>query len=75
MEQRKSRGKVDVEPAVLDVRGLREFLGRTVGLSTLYKAIREGKIPHRRLGARILISRRQLLAWLESEGSADTTGS
>ena len=71
MEQRKSRAKGEVEPAVLDVRGLRQFLGQTVGLSALYKALREGKIPHRRLGAQILISRRQLLAWLEGGESAN----
>jgi excisionase family DNA binding protein len=65
MARPKARQNNGTEPAVLDVKGLRDFLGGTVALSTIYKALREGRIPHRRLGNRILISRRQLLEWLE----------
>jgi excisionase family DNA binding protein len=65
MVRRKARQNSSTEPAVFDVKGLRDFLGGTVALSTLYKALRAGRIPHRRLGNRILISRRQVVEWLE----------
>ena len=65
MARQKARQNNATEPAVFDVKGLRDFLGGTVALSTLYKALRAGRIPHRRLGNRILISRRQVVDWLE----------
>jgi excisionase family DNA binding protein len=65
MPGRKARQNTEIEPAVLDVRGLQAFLGDTVCLGTIYKALREGQIPHRRIGSRILIPKHTLIEWLE----------
>ncbi|MGC8733299.1 MAG: helix-turn-helix domain-containing protein [Halothiobacillaceae bacterium] len=45
---------------------LRE-LGGAVGRSSIYKALKLGLLPSRRLGRRILISRARFEAWLEGE--------
>jgi excisionase family DNA binding protein len=39
---------------------------------TLYAAAGRGEIPHRRLGRRLLFSRRALMAWLAGAGLRDT---
>jgi excisionase family DNA binding protein len=65
MPGRKSTKNAEIEPAVLDVKGLQAFLGGAVCLGTLYKALREGRIPHRRIGSRILIPKQRLIEWLE----------
>lgn len=46
-----------------------KFLG--VDQGTLYKAAREGKIPHRRIGRRVVFSRDALLQWLTGMGTAE----
>lgn len=46
------------------------LLNGVVGRSTFYKAVREGWLPSKRFGKRIIISRRRLLEWLEGEDVA-----
>jgi excisionase family DNA binding protein len=38
----------------------------SIGRNTLYRFIREGRIPHIRLGRKILIPRSALERWLEN---------
>jgi excisionase family DNA binding protein len=38
---------------------------------TLYAAINRGEIPHRRVGRRILFSRRALMLWLDGANPQD----
>ena len=39
-----------------------------VGRKSIYNAVRENRIPYRRLGRRILFSRQAIMAWLQSQG-------
>jgi excisionase family DNA binding protein len=36
-----------------------------VGRNSLYEAIRRDEVPHRRIGRKILLSRRAIMRWLE----------
>ena len=54
------------EPEVMDADDLAVFLG--VDRKTVYDYANRGDIPHRRLGKRLLFSRRHVLAWLGQEG-------
>ena len=38
-----------------------------MGINQFYAAIREGKIPHLRIGKSIRIPRKKFIAWLEGE--------
>lgn len=49
----------------MDVKQTASFLN--VSAWTVYEYCRQGVIPHRRIGRRILISRSILLAWLNDE--------
>lgn len=46
-----------------------------VGRAGIYAAVRAGDVPHRRIGKRVLFSRRALQRWLahEGEGTAVAT--
>lgn len=46
-----------------------------VGRAAIYRAVRTGDVPHRRIGKRVLFSRRALQRWLahEGEGTAVAT--
>jgi len=46
------------------------LLNGVIGRSTFYKAVREGWLPSKRFGKRIIISRRRLIDWLENEDAA-----
>jgi excisionase family DNA binding protein len=46
------------------------LLNGVVGRSTFYKAVREGWLPSKRFGKRIIISRRRLIEWLEGTDAA-----
>lgn len=46
---------------------LRDYFQGCVSESKLRQAIREGKIPHARIGARILIRETALDAWMEEQ--------
>lgn len=50
-------------PEVLDVNEAAALLG--VSRWTLYGAVNRGDVPCRRLGRRMLFSRRALMRWLE----------
>ena len=52
---------------VLTAREAAAFLG--VSPWTLYAAANRGDVPHRRIGRRMLFSRRALLLWLEGASS------
>jgi hypothetical protein len=65
MERKTVARKIDTNQPVLSVEGALALLGGTVSRSMLYKSLKLGLIPHRRLGKRILIGRERLLAWIE----------
>lgn len=50
---------------VLTVDGVAELLG--VHKQTVYDYAGMGQLPHRRLGRRLIFSRRAILAWLAHE--------
>lgn len=43
------------------------LLGPAISRGTFYAAIKAGRVPHVRLGKRILIPRARFLAWLNGE--------
>ena len=53
---------------VLSVTEVADWLG--VNRKTIYEAAGRGKIPHRRLGKRLLFSRGALLTWLGCKDSS-----
>ena len=59
--------KIGVDRSILTVDDALHLLDGAVGRSTLYKALRLGLLPHKRLGRRILISRTRLMQWLEDD--------
>ena len=59
--------KIGVDRSILTVDDALHLLDGAVGRSTLYKALRLGLLPHKRLGRRILISRARLMQWLEGD--------
>lgn len=52
---------------VLQVNEVAELLG--VHPRTVYDKANAGEIPHRRLGRRLLFSRRAILAWVEGKAA------
>jgi excisionase family DNA binding protein len=62
--------KIDTERTVLTVDDALALLGGAVGRSTLYKNLRAGVIPHRRIGKKILIPRTRFMEWLYAEQPA-----
>jgi excisionase family DNA binding protein len=52
------------EPDILTVEEAAEYL--RIKRSTVYKWVRQGKIPFHRVGASIRFSRRILLEWIEN---------
>lgn len=56
-------GPAPVLPPVFSVRQAAAYLG--VSAWTVYEYCRQGAIPHRRVGRRILIGREALRRWLE----------
>lgn len=48
---------------VYTVREAAEYL--KIGRITLYKLVREGRIPHRKVGGQIRFSKNQLQQWIE----------
>lgn len=57
---------------VLSVREAADYLG--VGVWTVYEYCRQGVIPHRKVGRRILIARRALEGWLAAGGERSAGG-
>jgi excisionase family DNA binding protein len=55
------------EPEVMNADQLAAFLG--VNKDTVYDYANAGKIPHRRLGRRLLFSRAAILAWLQGNNA------
>jgi excisionase family DNA binding protein len=66
--------KIGVDRSILTVDDALHLLDGAVGRSTLYKALRLGLLPHKRLGRRILISRTRLMQWLEDDYRPEPTG-
>ena len=62
------------DPVVLTVDETLQLLRGTVGRSSLYKYLRAGVIPHRRVGKKILILKSSLMAWLEGADSRPQPG-
>lgn len=54
---------MSAEPEVLTVPQVAELLG--LSTKTVYDHAGAGNIPHRRVGRRLLFSRRAILRWLE----------
>jgi len=59
--------KIGVDRSILTVDDALHLLDGAVGRSTLYKALKLGLLPHKRLGRRILISRARLMQWLDDD--------
>jgi excisionase family DNA binding protein len=59
--------KIGVDRSILTVDDALHLLDGAVGRSTLYKALKLGLLPHKRLGRRILISRARLMQWLNDD--------
>lgn len=55
---------------VLTVPEVAQVMGLSEGL--IYQAIREGGLPHRRIGRRIIVPRAALHRWLLSAGEEST---
>ncbi len=55
------------DPEVMNAEQAAAFLG--VDRKTIYDYANRGRIPHRRLGKRVLFSRTALVAWLSGECS------
>lgn len=53
------------QPECMDVKEAAAFLN--VSAWTVYEYCRQGIIPHRRIGRRVLISRSALLTWFKDE--------
>ena len=51
------------DPDVLSAEEVAKLLG--IGRNGVYDAAGRGELPHRRVGKRLLFSRRALLEWLE----------
>jgi excisionase family DNA binding protein len=66
--------KNEISAAVLTVDMALDLLGGSLGRSSLYKYLRAGLIPHRRIGKKILIPRARLLEWLEGNDSRPQPG-
>jgi len=61
-------GKVDQPRHVYTVAtALTEYFQGAIGESKLREAIRQGKIPHSRIGARIILREESLDAWLSEQ--------
>jgi excisionase family DNA binding protein len=50
----------------LDVRAAAAYLCTTA--KAVYTMVERGKLPHHRAGGRLLFDRRELRAWVETEG-------
>jgi excisionase family DNA binding protein len=61
--------KIDTERPVLTVQDALALLGGSLGRSSLYKALRAGVIPSKRIGKKFLIPKQRFLGWLEGEES------
>ncbi len=57
------------DPDVLVAPEAANLLG--VSVWSLYAAVNRNELPHRRLGRRLLFSRRALMRWLEGAGQRD----
>ena len=57
------------EPASVTAEEAAKILG--VSIWTLYAAVNRGEVPHRRIGRRMLFSRRALVLWLECASPRD----
>jgi hypothetical protein len=66
--------KIDTERPVLTVQDALALLGGSLGRSSLYKALRAGVIPSRRINKKILIPRRRFLEWLEGAEPQEREG-
>ena len=55
------------EPEVLNVDQVAQLLG--LHPKTVYDHAGAGHIPHRRVGRRLLFSRRAIMAWLEGKAA------
>jgi len=62
--------QINTERTVLTAEDALALLGGAVGRSTLYKNLRAGVIPHRRIGKKILIPRARFMEWLYAEQPA-----
>jgi len=60
------------DPEVMDADEVAAFLG--VDRKTVYDYAGRGEIPHRRLGKRLLFSRRAIVSWLGSCKAASREG-
>ena len=56
----------DENDAVMTAREVAALL--RVNIKTVYEATRQNGIPCRRIGRRLLFSRRAIMAWLETQG-------
>ncbi len=46
-----------------------EEVAKSIGVSTttIYKLVKEGKIPHKKIGGRIVFHRNSIESWLQDE--------
>jgi len=56
---------MDNLPEILSVRQVSEFLG--MAENSVYSAVRQGELPARRLGRRVLISKVAFARWLHGD--------
>jgi excisionase family DNA binding protein len=59
-------------PRLMNTSEVARFL--RLGRSSTYELIRQGAIPHIRLGRLIRVSRDQLIAWVEAESFKNNSG-
>lgn len=68
----RNEARIRRDPDILDADEVAEMLGVSRGL--VYDGAGRGEIPCRRVGRRLLFSRRAIVAWLERAGEERHTG-
>jgi len=60
-----NKGDTTDNSATMDADQVAEYLG--IGRKSVYAAAKSGELPSRRIGRRVLFSRRAVVAWFETQ--------